>query len=112
MTVCLGGGGADGLLASVVDLQGEDGEAVDDETGSLGVEGRRSILRGDGIEQPGVYLLDEVVTLLVEAIDGVLDAGDLGVGGGWVAGFVFFVPKRSKLARWFAAARWSSPSGC
>ncbi len=89
----LGGGGAGGLFAGVEDLQGEDGEPVDDEAGCLGVEGRCSVLWGDGGEEPGVHLFDEVVALLVEAIDGVLDAGDLGVGGGRVAGLVFLVPE-------------------
>ena len=82
-----------GLLAGVVDLEGEDGEAVDDEAGSLGVEGRRRVLGGSGGEEQSVDLLDEVVAPLVEAVDGVLDAGDLGVGGGGVAGLVFLVPE-------------------
>jgi hypothetical protein len=93
LTMWLCGGGACGLLAGVEYLQGEDGEAVNDEAGCLGVERGSSVLWRDGGEEPGVHLLDEVVALLVEAINGVLDAGNLGVGGGRVAGLVFLVPE-------------------
>ena len=44
-------------------------------------------------EEPEVDLFDQVVAALVEAIDGVLDLGDVGVGGLGVAGFVLFVPE-------------------
>ena len=44
LAVGLGGGGAVGLLGGVVDLEGQDGEAVDDEAGRLGVEGCGGVL--------------------------------------------------------------------
>jgi len=40
-----------------------------------------------------VELLDEVVALLVEAVDGTLDLGDASVGGVGRAGVVLFVPE-------------------
>jgi len=39
----LGGGGAMGLLGGVVDLEREDGEAVEDEAGRFGVERRGGV---------------------------------------------------------------------
>ncbi len=48
----------------------------------------------DGLaEQGAVDLLDEIVAELVEAVDGVLDLGDGGVSGIWIAGGVFLVPE-------------------
>jgi hypothetical protein len=80
------------LLFGVKDFEGEDGEAVDDEAGGLGVE--RSVGGGvSGGEEDGVDLLDEVVAELVEAIDVVFDFGDVVVGGDGVAGLVFTVPE-------------------
>ncbi len=86
------GGGAVELLLGVEDLEGEDGEAVDDEAGRLGVE-RRGGMDGSELEEGGIDLLGEVVAELVEAVDLVLDVGDGGVGGAGVAGFVFAVPE-------------------
>jgi hypothetical protein len=80
------------LLVGVEDLEGEDGEAVDDEARRLGVEGRGRVV-GCELEEVDVDLLGEVVAELVEAIDVVLDADDGGVGGVGVASFVFAMPK-------------------
>ena len=87
-----------GLDAGVEDAQGEDGEAVDDEAGGLGVERGGGVLRGQVGEEPEVDLFDQVVAALVVAVDGVLYAGDVGVGGFGVAGFVLFVPEVEVLA--------------
>ena len=89
----LGGGVTVSLDMGVEDLEREDGEAVEDEAGSLRVQRGSGVLRGKVDEQPLVHLLDEVVASLVEAVDGVLDMGDLGVGGVGDAGLVFFVPQ-------------------
>ena len=92
LAVLLGGGGALGFFGGVEDLEGEDGEAIDDEAGCLGVErGGFVLLAGEG-EEELVKLLDEVVALLVKAVDGVLDLRDAGVGGIGRAGVVLFVP--------------------
>ena len=81
------------FFVGVVDLQREDGESIDDEAGSLGVERSFGILRTCELEQELVDLLDEIVALLVEAVDGVLDLGDAGVGDVGRARGVFFVPE-------------------
>ena len=81
-----------GLFGGMVDLQREDGEAVDDEAGRLGVQGSRGIVRRK-LQEGDVDLLGEVVAELVEAIDVVFDADDGGVGGVGVAGLVFAVPE-------------------
>ncbi len=92
VAVAVFGCGAVELLFGVEDLEGEDGESVDDEAGGLGVQrsGRRGV---GGIEEDGVDLFGEVVAELVEAIDVVLDDGDGVVGGEGVAGFVFAMPE-------------------
>ena len=90
------GGGAVELLFGVEDLEGEDGEAVDDEAGGLGVErGGGVVGRQDGhqFQEGNVDLLGEVVAKLVEAVDVVLDLDDGGVGGVGVACIVFAVPE-------------------
>lgn len=93
----VGRGRAVSFLVGVVDFEREDGEPVEDEAGSLGVEGREGVLleagTGEPVEEPEVHLLDEIVAALVEAVDGVLVGGNGGVGGGWVAGEVLFVPE-------------------
>ena len=86
------GGGAMDLLFGVEYLEGEDGEAVDDEAGRLGVEGRGGVVGRDP-EESEVNLLGEVVAELVEAVDVVLDVDDGGVGGVGIAGGVFAVPE-------------------
>ena len=86
------GGGAMDLLSCVEDLEGEDGEAVDDKAGRLGVEGRGRTL-GRKFQESDVDLLGEVVAELVEAVDVVLDVDDGGVGGVGIAGGVFAVPE-------------------
>jgi hypothetical protein len=80
------------LLFCVKDLEGEDGEAVDDEAGGFGVERGGGVLR-EAADEESVELLDEVVALLVEGVDGVLDLRDGGVGGVGVAGGVLLVPE-------------------
>jgi len=86
------GGGAVDLLFGMEDLEGEDGETVDDETGRLGVKGRGGVVRRK-VQEGFVDDLGEVVAELVEAIDVVLDMNDGGVGGVGVAGFIFAVPE-------------------
>ncbi len=44
-------------------------------------------------EDPEVNFFYEIVAALVEAVDGALDAGYVGVGGLGVTGFVLFVPE-------------------
>ncbi len=86
VAVAVFGGGAVELLLGVKDFEGEDGEAVDDEAGGLGVE--RCVGGGvSGGEEDGVDLLDEVVAELVEAIDVMFNFGARGrswpcAGGG------------------------------
>lgn len=86
------GCGAVELLFGVEDFEGEDGEAVDDEAGRLGVQGRGGI-GGRELEEGDVDLLGEVVAELVEAVDVVLDLDDGVVGGLGVACFVLAVPE-------------------
>lgn len=45
------------------------------------------------LEEHGVDLLDVVVALLVELVDGVLDGGKAGVGGAGAAGLILLVPE-------------------
>jgi hypothetical protein len=76
----------------VEDLEGEDGQPVDDESGRFGVE-RCGEVEGDGFEESAVDLLGEVVPPLVKAVDGVLDLGDGVVVGARVARFILAVPE-------------------
>lgn len=80
------------LLLGVEDLEGEDGEAVDDEAGGFGVE-RSGGMGGRELEEGGVDSLDEIIAELVEAIDVVFDLDDGGVGRVGIAGVVFAVPE-------------------
>ena len=91
--VVVSGAFAQGLFAGVVDLQGEDGEAVNDEARRLGIKGRGAVLVGDCVEESFVDLLDEVVAALVEAVDGVLDGGNVLSRSAHIAGHVFLVPE-------------------
>ena len=93
VAVGLGGTGAVGLFAGVEDAKREDGQAIDDQARSFGVERGCGVLWGLVCEEPEVDLFHKVVAALVVAVDGVLYAGDLGVGGLGVAGLVFFVPE-------------------
>ena len=116
-----GGGGAAGLFGGVVELEREDGEAVEDEAGRFGVERRGGVLLAGGVEQGAVDGLDEIVAGLVEGVDGALDGGDAGVGGSGLAGLVLLVPEvevgavmgedecRGRLRA--GAARWAGPGG-
>jgi hypothetical protein len=98
LAVGLGCGVTLGLDAGMKDLKVEDGEAVDDEARGLGVQGCGGVLLGEVGEQPFVHLFHKVVAALVETVDGVFDACDLGVGGLGVAGLVLFVPEIEVLA--------------
>ncbi len=89
----LGGVAAFGLLRGVEDFEGEDGKPVNDEAGGLGVERGPGGLIACDRKQGKVELLDEIVALLVEDIDGALDAGNPVVASGWIAGRIFFVPE-------------------
>ncbi len=51
------------------------------------------VLLGQVGEEPLVDFFHKVVAALVEAVDGALDLGDVGVGGLGVAGLVFLVPE-------------------
>ena len=86
------GGGAVELLLGVKDFEGEDGEAIDDEAGGLGVEWSGGV-GGRELEEGGVDSLDEIVAELVESIDVVFDLDDGGVGGVGIASVVFAVPE-------------------
>jgi hypothetical protein len=57
VAVLMLGGGAVELFLGVEDLEGEDGEAVDDEAGRLGVERSRGAIGGE-LEEDDVDLLD------------------------------------------------------
>jgi hypothetical protein len=89
----LGGVGAAGLFGSVVELEREDGEAVEDEAGGFGVERRGRVLHASGGEQHTGHGFDQVVACLVEGVDGVLEPADAGVGGLGFADLVFHVPE-------------------
>ena len=80
------------LLLGVENLEGEDGETVDDEAGGFGVE-RSGGVFGRELDEGDVDLLGEVVAQLVDAIDVVLDLDDGGVGGVGIAGLVFAMPE-------------------
>ena len=93
LVMSVGGVRAVRFFRGVVDLQREDGEAVDDEAGGLGVKRSFGVLvTGEG-EEAFVDALDEIVAALVDPVDGVLDFGDAVVGHVGAAGFVFFVPE-------------------
>ena len=89
-------GGAVNFFAGVKDLEGEDGEAVDHESGGLGVErgvGIRQAARSEIGEEGAVELFGKVVSALVGGVDAALDAGEDGIGSAGGAGFVFDVPE-------------------
>jgi hypothetical protein len=85
-------GGAMELLGGVKNLEGKNGEAIDDEAGRLGMKRGRGLM-GRELEEGDVDLFGEVVTALIEAINVVLDVDDGVVGGVGVAGVVFAVPE-------------------
>lgn len=85
--------GARDLFGGVETLEGEDGEAVEDEAGGLGMERRVGPLFAGGGEEEPVHGFNQVVAALIEGIDSVFDRSDLGVGGAGFAGLVFFVPQ-------------------
>ena len=82
-----------GLFLGVEDLEREDGEAVDHEARRFGVERGGERLVGHGFEEGDVDAFDEVVALLVEAVDVVLDGNHGFAGDVWGAGLVFGVPE-------------------
>lgn len=81
------------LFRGVENLQCEDRQAIDDEAGSLGVKRRGGVLLFDLAEQCRVDPFDEVVSLLVQAIDGALHRRNGGVTDCAVPGSVFFMPQ-------------------
>ncbi len=93
LVMLVAGGGAMDFLGGVVDLQREDGEAVDDETGSFRVEGGFGVLRAGELQEKLIDLFDEVIPLLVQAVDGVLDLRDARIGRVGRAGGIFFMPE-------------------
>lgn len=93
VVVLVGCRGPMNLFGGVVDLERKDGEPIDDEAWGFGVERSIGVLGAGELEQELVDLLDEIVALLVEAIDSVLDLGDPGVGDVGAAGGVFFMPE-------------------
>lgn len=98
VAVGVAGGGvfAVDFLGGVEDFEGQDGEAVDDEAGGLGVElggGGGKAEGSEEVECGAVKLLGEVVAALVGFVDAALDAGELGVVGFGAAGLVFGVPE-------------------
>lgn len=44
-------------------------------------------------EQPLIHLLDEIISALIQAVDRMLVRSDRGIGGGRVAGKIFFMPQ-------------------
>ena len=92
LVMSFGGVLAVGFLGGVVDLEREDGQAVDDQPGRFGVERGVGVLVAGEHEEPLVDAFDEVVPALVDAIDRVLDLGDAVVGDVRAARFVFLVP--------------------
>ena len=92
--------GAIEFFFCVEDFEGEDGEAVDHQARALGVqlslEGGPAFRGGDCgriAEEHRVAPFGEVVADLVEAVDGALDLGDVGVGGAGGASAVLHVPE-------------------
>lgn len=84
------------LLGGVEDFEREDGEPVDHEAGALRVQRRVAggkILGGERLEQEEVTGFGEVVAALVDAVDGALDGGNLGVCGVGQAGLILGVPE-------------------
>ena len=89
-----GGVGACGLFAHVINLQGQDGEAVDGPCRALGVEpcvGQRVHL-GVFLAEVGVYLLHEISAVLVGAVDATLQRQGVERVDVRVADDVFQVP--------------------
>ena len=82
-----------GFFGSVINLEREDGEPVDDQAGSLGVQRRGFVLGAGQLKQGEINLLDEIVAQLVQAVDGMLYVRDGGVRRIGRTGFIFLVPK-------------------
>ena len=85
--------GTASLFFSVKDFQREDGKPVDDEAGCLGVERRGFFLRGKSFQHSGIDAFDQVVAVLVQAVDVALGLDDGCVGGVGISGLVFPVPE-------------------
>ena len=82
------------LLAHRADLEGEDRQAVDHHAGRLRGKARRAGHRAlQRVDPDLVALLVRIVAALVEAIDGPLVRGDLGVGNLAPPRHVFLAPK-------------------
>ncbi len=93
MAMSVGGGFTLGLLTRVVNLQRKNGQTVNDEARRFRVERGGAILIWNGAKKRLIDFLDEVVALLVQAIDRVLDGGNIFSGRAHVASHVFLVPE-------------------
>ena len=71
LAVVVGGIGALGLLAHVIDFQGKDAQAVDGPCRALGVDGGigQRLHVAELLSEVGVNLLDEVGAVLIRAVD-------------------------------------------
>ena len=88
--------GAFNLFGGMEELEREDGEAVDDDAGALGIQlgfGVGQVERAQMIKQDHVAAFSEVVAALVDAVDGALYFRQVVVCGMGCAGIVFCVPK-------------------
>lgn len=84
--------GAVELLPGVKDLERKNGEPIYDEPWRFRVEWRGR-MTGCGFEQCDIDPFSQVIADLIKAVDLALDAGDGGIGGAWVASFVFTMPE-------------------
>ncbi len=91
--VFVGSGRTMYLFVGMVDLQRENGEAIDDESGSFGVERGFRILRSGELKEQLIDLFDEVISLLVEPVDGMFHLSDAGIGDVRAASRILFVPE-------------------
>lgn len=85
-------GGADGLFAHVVQLQSHNRHPVHDHAGCLGMQHSIGSLL-QLVEEGAVDGLDEIVTPLVELVDGALDGSDTLIRGIGAAREIFLVPE-------------------
>jgi hypothetical protein len=93
LVVIFGGVLAAGFFAGMEDFEGEDGEAVDHEAGSFGVERGGLGLGLEACEEGEVDAFGEVIAALVELVDTALAGRNGLVAGHGIAGIVFAVPE-------------------
>ncbi len=91
----MGGAGivADRFLVHVELLEREDGKAINDHSGCLGIARDTGFHGPQFVDEHLVHFLDEVVALLVEAVNGALGPVDAFGAEVVAAGDVFLVPK-------------------